>query len=77
MVDHTLAALTRDYQRFKKTTLLQLTIMVKNSTMTAARWSLFQNDYGKNPDLLSVINSNIAAMRKIPVKDNAGERNSS
>ena len=59
MVDHTLAALTRDYQRFKKTTLLQLTI--NNFTMTAAMWSLFQNDYGKNLDLLSVIDSNIAA----------------
>ena len=64
IVDRTYEALRRDFPHYKKETLLQWAVMVKNSTPSATGFSPFQAVYGKNPQLPSLLTSNIAGMRE-------------
>ena len=54
----------KDFPDYRKETLLQWAIMVKNSTPSAIGWSPFQAVFGKNPSLPSLEASNIAGLRE-------------
>ena len=49
VVDSTYQALLRDFPDYKKETLLQWAVFVKNSTTTTSGWSPYQIVYGRNP----------------------------
>ena len=64
VVDSTYQALLRDFPRYKKETLLQWAVFVKNSTTTTTGWSPYQIVFGRNPKVPDNMNSNIAGLRE-------------
>ena len=64
VVDGTYQALLRDFPSYKKETLLQWAVFVKNSTTTTSGWSPYQIVYGKNPKVPCLLTSNIAGLRE-------------
>ena len=64
VVDSTYQALLRDFPSYKKETLLQWAVFVKNSTTTTTGWSPYQIVYGKNPKVPCLLTSNIAGLRE-------------
>ena len=64
VVDGTYQALLRDFPDYKKETLLQWAVFVKNSTTTTSGWSPYQIVYGKNPKVPCLLTSNIAGLRE-------------
>ena len=64
IVDSTYEALRRDFPKYKRETLLQWAVYVKNSTPGATGWSSYQILYGKNPKMPCLMTSNIAGLRE-------------
>ena len=64
VVDSTFEALRRDFPHYKKETLLQWAVYVKNSTPSATGWSSYQIVYGRNPKMPCLMTSNIAGLRE-------------
>ena len=64
VVDATYDALRRDFPHYRKETLLQWAVYVKNSTPGATGWSSYQVIYGKNPKMPCLMTSNIAGLRE-------------
>ena len=64
VVDSTYQALLRDFPSYKKETLLQWAVFVKNSTNTTMGWSPYQIVYGKNPRVPCLLTSNLAGLRE-------------
>ena len=64
ITDRTYEALRRDFPHYRKEVLLQWAVMVKNSMPSATGWSPFQAVYGTNPQLPSLMTTNIAGMRE-------------
>ena len=64
VVDATYEALSRDFPHYRKETLLQWAVYVKNSTPGAVGWSSYQIIYGKNPKMPCLMTSNIAGLRE-------------
>ena len=64
VVDGTYQALLRDFPSYKKETLLQWAVFVKNSTTTTSGWTPYQIVFGRNPKVPCLLTSNIAGLRE-------------
>ena len=64
VVDKTFESLCRDFPQYKKQTLIQWAITIKNSTTTATGWSPNQVIFGTNPVLPSLVEANPAMMKE-------------
>ena len=64
VVDKTFESLCRDFPKYKKQTLLQWAMTIKNSTTTATGWSPNQVVFGTNPVLPSLVETNPAMMKE-------------